>query len=184
MKERIKKLPLRSKISLVILAVLFCITILGGILLPLMEKEEELSVEESRKILKNSVWTRDTKNGEEALMFTEFGGLLIGTLQDSNGKLSQDTQWLSYEINDKDILTIRNGSAGSSSNGTNQKRYEGEHSLKFKDNYIIFDDMQYRRLSDDEFTMWLNYYNDYHYWDSWSEEEVKEEDANRQNGSR
>lgn len=151
--QKIKALDKKDKLRLVCLAVLLALVAASAAAASFRE-DADYSIEEIRNNISDTAWQRDTQEGKEIIIFTQFGDFFIGTFKESE-VFTKDSAWLSYEIGKKDELTIEDV--------TNELTipFVGEHEFKAADSYIVIDNAVYEAI---EFDKWIDRAYSDEYW--------------------
>lgn len=163
--KHLKSLSKSNRILLLIIAVGLVFTLYGGLYLPYKEKTQTKTVEETEESLENTAWTKESQYGEKGIVFTEFGSMMIGTFNKEKGKLTKDSEWLSYKVVRPDTLYL----AGT--NGT--EKLVGDFTIELGEDTLTFNDVTYTKEDMEGFERWMDYMLDYKYVDGFPVEAVE-----------
>ena len=98
----------------------------------------------------DSVWTRETEEGEKGIFFDRLGAMTAGTFIWEKQKMSDDSVWTSYEIIDKNTLRIYDANSNETV----------DYPITFEGDILTINGETYTRQDYSAYIRWLDYAHD------------------------
>lgn len=171
--KRIKNLSAKEKSGLALIIFLLVVTIVGGIYLPAKEKNTEQSVDQMKESLADTVWTRETTEGEKGVLFTNLGSAFIGTFNEETGYLLKDAAWLSYDVPRGDTVYF---------DSDTESIYEGDYEISIHNNKLTLGDETFVKRNENVFSKWYDYMNDPGYIEGFPKDAIPGAEAGEESG--